>query len=170
MKYSFFRFLPFAFLMLAGCSGEVKHEYPKDFEDRRAERAGRLTGDGIQLFGHERDKESETAASPIGVNSYLWRATLDTLSFMPLASADPFGGVIITDWHETSGKAGERFKLNVAILDKQLKAGGVRVSAFRQTQDDAGAWRDAAVDSEVARKLEETILTRARELKIQQER
>ncbi len=52
---------------------------------------------GLSLFGGDED-QPQTGGSQIGVNSYLWRATLDTISFMPLASADPFGGVIITDW------------------------------------------------------------------------
>src|SRR6201998_852295 len=64
----------------------------------------------------------------VGVNSYLWHATLDTLSFMPLASADPFGGVIITDWYSPSTTQDERFKVNIFILGRELRADGVRAS------------------------------------------
>src|SRR5579862_8835017 len=71
----------------------------------------------------------------LGVNSYLWRATLDTLSFMPLVSADPFGGVIITDWYEDPKTPGERFKVNALILDKSLRADGVRITVFKQFSD-----------------------------------
>ena len=102
--------------------------------------------------------------SPIGVNSYLWRATLDTLSFMPLASADPFGGVIITDWYEDPKTPGERFKVNALILDKTLRADGVKITLFKQKMD-KGSWRDQQVDDKLAHSLEDTILTRARQLK-----
>ena len=102
----------------------------------------------------------------IGVNSYLWRASLDTVSFMPLSSADPFGGVIITDWYAPPETPGERFKVTVYILDRQLRADGVRVSVFKEQNSGAG-WQNAAVGERVGRDLEDKILTRARELRIQ---
>ncbi len=118
---------------------------------------------GDRLFrGKEQDDNSG-----IGVNSFLWRASLDTISFMPLASADPFGGVILTDWYENPDVPGERFKLNITILDKQLRADGVRVAAFKQTKQ-AGQWRDAKVGPEMGISIENTILTRARELRVAQ--
>lgn len=120
---------------------------------------------GSKLFG---DGEEDTAgASGIGVNSFLWRASLDTVAFMPLASADPFGGVILTDWYENPEVAGERFKLNVFILDRQLRADGIRVAVFKQNKS-ANNWRDAAVTPEMALNIENAILTRARELRVAQ--
>ena len=101
----------------------------------------------------------------IGVNSYLWRASLDTIAFMPLSSADPFGGVIITDWHSPEGARQERFKMNVFILVRSLRADGVRVSIFRQVQDRGGVWRDAGVPVQTASRIEDAILTRARQLR-----
>lgn len=101
----------------------------------------------------------------LGVNAFLWRASLDTVSFMPLQSADPVGGVIITDWYADPQSPRERFKLTVYILDKELRADGVRVSAFRQTNNGMG-WQDAAVNPDVAIKLENAILVRARQLKV----
>ena len=83
-----------------------------------------------------------TAAQGLGVNSFLWRATLDTLGFMPLASADPFGGVIITDWYEDPKTKGERFKVNALILDKTLRADGVKITVFKQRLDAKNIWRD----------------------------
>lgn len=128
------------------------------------ESRGKITGaDGWTIFGGK-DKES-SSGSAIGVNSYLWRATLDTISFMPLTSADPFGGTIITDWYEDPKSPGERFKVNALILDKTLRSDGVRIQVFKQKLT-KGSWRDAAVDSKLARALEDTILTRARELKV----
>jgi hypothetical protein len=101
----------------------------------------------------------------IGVNSYLWRATLDTVSFMPLSSADPFGGVILTDWHATPDAPGERFKLNIRILGRGLRADGINVSTFRQIQDRTGSWINAGIPTATNEKIENAILFKARELR-----
>ncbi len=104
-------------------------------------------------------------ARTVGVNSYLWHASLDTLSFMPLASADPFGGVIITDWYSSPQDINERLKVTIYILDRRLRADGIRIAVFRQTRSNEG-WVDAAVNAETSVKLEDAILTRARELRL----
>jgi len=101
----------------------------------------------------------------IGVNSFLWRASLDTISFMPVSSADPFGGVIITDWYSASEAPNERFKLNVYILGRALRADGVRVAVFRQILSSQGGWRDTPINDDTATKIEDSILTRARQLR-----
>ncbi|HEX3945734.1 MAG TPA: DUF3576 domain-containing protein [Rhizomicrobium sp.] len=101
----------------------------------------------------------------LGVNSYLWHASLDTLSFMPLHSADPFGGTIITDWYSAPSAPNERMRVTVYILDRRLRADGLKVTIFRQSQTPQG-WVDAAVNPETAVKLEDAILTRARELRL----
>ncbi len=88
------------------------------------------------------------------------------MSFMPLNSADPFGGVIITDWYSPPEAVGERFRVQIYILDRQLRADGVRVTVFRQLQDESGQWNNAAVSPETASELENAILTRARQLRI----
>ena len=155
--------------LVAGCSG-VSIEAPKDDEfltqeERRKTDFGKLTGEGIYVYGGPSRRNA--GASPIGVNSFLWRASLDTLSFMPLASADPFGGVIITDWYappETRGE--ERFKTTVYILSRELRADGVRVALFRQLRNGDGTWSDAEVSPKTRVELEDAILTRARELRI----
>jgi hypothetical protein len=102
----------------------------------------------------------------IGVNGYLWRATLDTLSFMPLASADPYGGVVITDWYANPEKPNERFKCTVYILDARLRADGLNVAVFKQNRDAAGNWVDAPSASETETQLENAILDRARKLRL----
>jgi len=135
-------------------------------EEEEAKRIGRITGDdGITLFGGKKRSE-ESGNAGIGVNSFLWRAALDSISFMPLTSADPFGGVIITDWYSGPDATNERYKLTVYILDRQLRADGVRVAVFRQTRDLSGAWADAAVDSRTGTDLENAILTRARQMRL----
>ena len=101
----------------------------------------------------------------LGVNSYLWHATLDTLSFIPLSSADPFGGVVITDWYSAPEAPNERMKVTVYILDRSLRADGLKVAVFRQTKT-ADGWADAQVASDTSTKLEDAILTRARELRL----
>jgi hypothetical protein len=124
---------------------------------------------GITMFGGGVNaKPAKVAGSGIGVgvNSFLWHASLDTLSFMPLASADPFGGVIITDWYSPPSTANERFKVTVYILDKRLRADALKVSVFRQQQDSKGTWSDASLDPETPGKIENSILTRARQLRI----
>ena len=100
-----------------------------------------------------------------GVSPYLWRASLDTLSFMPLVSADPVGGVVIYDWKSYSDLPDERMKATVFILDSRLRADGVSVVVFRQTRVD-GEWQDAPVDPDTAPQLENQILTRARQLRV----
>ena len=114
------------------------------------------------LFGGGGGDEQDAG---IGVNSYLWRASLDTLNFMPLQSADPFGGVIITDWYSAATTPNERFKATVYILDTRLRADALNVSIFRQQQVN-GAWSDATVDPETEVQIENAILTRARQLRL----
>ena len=106
------------------------------------------------------------APATIGVNGYLWRATLDTLAFMPLASADPYGGTVITDWYVNPEKPDERFKATVYILDSRLRADGLKVSVFKQTRDAGGAWVDSATAAQTETDIENAILTRARQLRL----
>eukprot|EP01037_Dinobryon_pediforme_P015551 gene15551-15698_t len=100
----------------------------------------------------------------IGVNAYLWRATLDTLSFMPLLQTDSNGGVVVTDWYANPKNPGERVKVTVSILDQDLRADAVRVAASRQVMQ-GGGWVDAPVEAATVQKLEDVILTRARDLR-----
>jgi hypothetical protein len=118
------------------------------------------------LFGGGGSQNGGGGAAGVGVNSFLWRASLDTVSFMPLASADPFGGVIITDWFSPPETPEERFKVNVFILGRDLRADGVRASVFHQRKDPAGQWSEAPVDANTATDLENAILTRARQIRL----
>jgi hypothetical protein len=100
----------------------------------------------------------------IGINSYLWRAALDTVSFMPLVQTDSNGGVIVTDWYANPNSPGERMKLTVTILDQDLRADALRVAASRQVQQ-GGSWIDVPVQAATVQKLEDIILTKARDLR-----
>lgn len=100
----------------------------------------------------------------IGVNSYLWRASLDTISFMPLLQTDSNGGVIVTDWYANPASPAERMKVTISILDQDLRADALRVAVLRQINRN-GQWIDAPVRAATAQKLEDIILTRARDLR-----
>ena len=121
----------------------------------------------ITACGGNKRPVADLAASKvttIGVNSYLWRASLDTLSFMPLLQTDSNGGVIVTDWYVNPSSPGERMKLTVSILDQDLRADALRVAASRQINQN-GQWVDAPVAAATVQKLEDVILTRARDLR-----
>lgn len=165
-----------AILALAAC-GNFQRDPSEDYVDvsrgvsvpesqANASTGGRLFGgDGITIFNRG-GEEGGGGGGGIGVNSFLWRASLDTISFMPLASADPFGGVIITDWYSPPETPNERFKMTVYILDRRLRADGIRVALFKQQRSGANEWADVRPAAETAPTLENAILTRARELRI----
>ena len=113
---------------------------------------------------HPKADLAASKVTTIGVNAYLWRATLDTLSFMPLAQVDSNGGVVVTDWYANPAQPGERMKLTVSILDQDLRADAVRVAASRQVMQ-GGQWADAPVQAATVQKLEEIILGKARDLR-----
>jgi hypothetical protein len=115
---------------------------------------------------HNTTVQRGAAVAPIGVNSYLWRATLDTLAFMPLQSADPYGGVVITEWYANPEKPDERFKATVYILDSRLRADGLSVTVFKEVSNGAGGWIPAPAASQTSIDIENAILTRARQLRL----
>ena len=168
--------LVLAALLLASCSGVSSTPTPAPgsegrtaWEQAQRDRWGTVTGqNGFSILG-SRSREAKARqeeAGGVGVNSYLWRASLDTIDFMPVSAADPFGGLITTDWYQPTETPTERFKLQVLIRDRSLRADGVKVSVWRQTKDADGNWLDAPVDPKTASELEDKILTRARELRI----
>jgi len=160
--------------VLAACgSDELDYRYPTDPENNPRGAGNIYTqeskvfdgGIGLNLFG-DSENPGGTPGAGIGVNSFLWRATLDTVSFMPLSSADPFGGVVITDWYQPPESPTERFKVNVYILGRDLRADGVRAAVFRQRLHPSGAWIDSPVSQGTNTDLENAILTRAREMRV----
>ena len=155
-------------VLVSGCTGSTSVT-EDDIESRhelRRKSAGKIFGKDAFTWGGSNKKNDAGGGVGIAVNSFLWRASLDTISFMPLSSADPFGGVIITDWYTTPDSTRERLKVQVYILDRQLRSDGLRVSVFRQTLDDAGAWIQSTVNEQTIIDLENAILTRARQLRI----
>lgn len=172
--------LRFALLMccsvvLISCSTpDIKTDptYPKGDTGKRREKVGTITNNekGITLFGPDSKDRASAEDNGIGVNAYLWKATLDTVSFMPLVSADPFGGVIITDWYAMPEKPNERFKINAFITSNTLKASGIKVTIFQQKRSTKqGEWVDQKPNAAMATQMEDAILTRARERKVDDE-
>ena len=162
-RLSFLAPLLIGVIALAGCesfepsdSSAAEDGFGPEYSDKRKT----VFGDGgISLFGDEEPSDDS------GVNVFLWRASLDTVSFMPVNSADVFGGVILTDWHSSAEAPNERFKINVYILGRELRADGLRVTVFRQIFTRNGQWADAALPAETKTKIEDSILTRARQLR-----
>jgi hypothetical protein len=162
--------------LAGGCNVPVEADYPN--EDRRnpgqiiydselkQRESDSVFGDGgLDLFNLGGKKRAPEGPG-IAVNSFLWRATLDTIAFMPLSSADPFGGVIITDWYTPPEAPQERFKMSVYIMGRELRADGVKVAVFHQRANGPGDWVPSAVATETATNLENQILTRARQLRL----
>lgn len=162
-------------MALSGCSGGVKTN-PTDpgYVGYQGPNGGQMPGGSILgennlMFGNgakTRSADNAAGGGALGVNAYLWRGALDTLSFMPLASADPFGGVIITDWYTPPAANGERFKATAYILGRELRSDGVRLSIFRQVLEN-GQWVDAPVSAVTVGDIENKVLSRARELREQ---
>jgi hypothetical protein len=125
-----------------------------------------LAGCGGGLFGGGRETARADAQAGIGVNGYLWRATLDTLSFMPLLTADPWGGVVNYDWYVNPQTPNERFKATVFILDTRLRADALNVTVTKEVRDATGGWTAAPVAAQTEADLENAILTRARQLNL----
>lgn len=148
-----------------GPSGDRSRNDVRSGLGGRTQEQGTLFGPG-GLLGSKAEKKDDTGTG-VAVNAYLWRASLDTINFIPLVSADPFGGVIITDWYTPAETPNERMKVQVTILDRELRADGVRVSVFKQqTSPRGGNWVDAQVDPRTNIDIENAILTRARQLRI----
>ncbi|WP_374598261.1 DUF3576 domain-containing protein [Brevundimonas sp.] len=119
------------------------------------------------VFGGGNATRAAANAQPgIGVNAFLWRATLDTLSFMPLAGADPWGGVVNYDWYSDPQTPNERFKATVFILDTRLRADALNVTVNKEVRDAAGQWTAAPVAAQTETDLENAILTKARQLNL----
>lgn len=166
----------FCLSLLAGCGGPTRPNIQgQDSPDYAGEpgsllgQSGSLTGgDNLLNFGTAKQTKPDANGngSGLGVNAYLWRGALDTLSFMPLSSVDPFSGVIITDWFSPPTTSGERFKATAYIMGRELRSDGVRVAIFRQVLQD-GQWLDAPVSPVTVGEIENKVLARARQLREQ---
>jgi hypothetical protein len=159
----------FLIATLAGC-GNVRPVSNAEYTSTNSQDSGPSIAptafDSSFKMGVGKGEKPTPDETGLGVNAYLWRGTLDTLAFMPLDSADPFGGVIITDWWQPTAAPNERFKVNAYILGRVLRADGVKLSIFRQVEQD-GQWSNAPVSPGTIGEIENKILARARELRSQ---
>lgn len=169
----------FLSVSLAACGGAIESAYPETDDGATAESGsfldffsfGSNTDDkaAAEKQADDKDPESDTQAATaprgLGVNADLWRAALETISFLPLAGADPMGGAIITDWYNDPGQTDERVKVDIVISGLDLRADAVRVSLFREKRRGNG-WVSVATSATAARQLENIVLTKARDYKI----
>jgi hypothetical protein len=160
-----------ACLLLGACADDEANGPQRNFHLGRdptiaGAEGGNPSGGGLTLFSTGKTNQGSQEGNGLAVNAYLWRGALETLKFMPLVSADPFGGVIITDWYQPPAAPGERFKATAYILGRQLRADAVRISVFRQVQQ-GGAWVDAPMAAGTATELENKVLAAARDLRAQ---
>ncbi len=157
--------LYFSLIFLSACSDiPISHDSPVSAKRQREKGDGKFFGEDALKLGGKSSQHTETGS--IGVNSFLWHAVLDTFSYMPLKAVDPFGGVILTDWYSVAGAGKERFKVDIVILGRQLRSDGLRISVFKQALNSEGNWVDMQVDPEMVKELEDIVLIRARQLRI----
>ena len=152
-------------ILLGACTTDTpsKQNSPQDQDEKRKFNFGSLAGEeGIQ-FGSAVKKS--TNPNNLHINIFLWRATLDTLTFAPIAVSDNVGGIITTEWYSPSDPT-ERFKINARITTKDLRADGLSLKLFKQVLKN-GTWRDDNNSKEQQDDLELIVLKRARELYIQ---
>jgi hypothetical protein len=159
-----------AALMLSACGSSTDKPAPTVEAPPPAPAATQTasadSGSAFNWFGGGKGSDDRKG---VAVNAYLWRASLDALSFMPMENSDPFGGTIKTGWYSPPATPSERLRVAVYILDSKLRADALRVSVFKQAKKPTGDWVDASVDPETVTKLEDLILNKARALKIQSE-
>ena len=120
----------------------------------------------LPFVGGKKTAPKTNVQQGIGVNGDLWRASLDTLSFMPLLTADPWGGVINYDWYINPQAPNERFKATVFILDTRLRADALNVTVTKEVKGADGQWTAAPVAAQTETDLENAILTKARQLNL----
>ena len=144
-----------------------KNKALSDAETRLSTGGGLFGNDGLTLFGNENEEVSGSGFATVGmpINPYLWSASLETLSFIPLSSADPFGGTIFTDWYSSESNENERCKINVFIKGAELKTQNLRVSSFCEVFKN-NKWIGIRTNSQDNISLENAILNKAKKLKL----
>jgi len=151
--------------VLAGCDQAKEEPAPLPAEDERKMNFGKAFGEEFLLFG-KGVKRSVDQTPVAHVNAYIWQGSLETIAFLPLHSADATGGVIITDWYTVPQAPQERLKITIRIIGKELRSDALKVSINRQVLDKNGTWVEAPVHQEIKTKLENLILSKARQLRI----
>jgi len=158
-RYFAFSIITSLILHLGGCSGlDIKSPEPE--EKPISVLTGKPQGTPIEELLDQKNNGS----GGMPVNALLWRAALDIASFVPLDDVDTFGGSIVTEWYVPNDQSERRLKLAVFVVGLELRSDAIQVRAYVQTRD-GDSWKNAGRDSALGRKLENLILTRARELR-----
>ena len=153
---------------LPNATSAQKAKAMRDAETRLSTGGGLFGQKGLDVFGVINNPEdSGVSGGAVGmpVNPYLWRASLETIDFMPISSTDPFSGTIITDWYSTESNIGERCKLNIFIKGLEFKTSNLKVMSFCQAFQNQ-QWVNKNTDQESNRKLENAILNKAKKIKL----
>ncbi|WP_340109838.1 DUF3576 domain-containing protein [Pikeienuella sp. HZG-20] len=165
-RYPWFAVIAVAFLV--GCSGSQRADVPVDARESLGGGFGTYNMSKVGDIFEFNESTGATGDGLTPVNRYLWRASLDTLAYLPLASTDPFTGVVATDWATAPATPDERFKVTAYVKSPTLAATSLQVAVYREVRGDDGAWATAPVAGTTARQLEDAILLRARQLKIEE--
>lgn len=151
-------------ILSSACSKiDIKKEFPKTRQQKEEDRIGKLTGDGL-VFG-KGGSDNSSSESYAHVNTYLWRASLDQVDFMPLNSTDSAGGIILTDWYSLNTNSKERYKVNIYILGKDFSANSIKVNVYKQNLGKNLIWDNQHSDENLAERIKNKIIDRARALK-----
>ena len=151
--------------MRAGSDAESKRIQLMDAENRIRTKGGLFGKEGIKIFSTDEQKNQGVASVGLPINPYLWKASIETISFMPIASADPFAGIIVTDWYSTNTPT-ERCKLNIFINGAEFKTDNLKVNSFCQKLSDKNLWVDTFNDNDNDIKIENAILNKAKKIKL----
>ncbi|MEK6734263.1 MAG: DUF3576 domain-containing protein [Pseudomonadota bacterium] len=162
--------------LITACNGmqvdrDYKDYHPQVGEDLRESKMKSIitkTDEPVIIYSNKKSS-SETGTATGMAGSYLWKAAIETISFMPLISSDSNGGTIITDWYVSSESPNEEFKFNIFILSPELQIDSVKVTAFRQIRNSGGQWNAAPISKEIARNVEDNILKRAISMRVKSE-
>ena len=157
--------------LLSACGGLKSERNYKDYhpdvgEDRRNAKMKSIitqNDEPIVIYGDKKNSQNSNGSGMAG--SYLWKAALESISFMPLVSSDSNGGAIITDWYADPSTPNEQFKFNIFILSSELQVTSIKVTAFKQVRQN-GSWHSAHVSKDLAKNIEENILKKAIALRV----
>ena len=138
-----------------------------DAENRLRSGGGLLGKKGLSLGDINKSEKTTTAAIGFPINPYLWKGSLETVDFMPIASADPFAGIIITDWYTSQSSPNERCKINIFIKGHEMKTDNLKVNSFCQSLSN-GQWVDIKNNIDNDAKLENAILNKAKKIRLSQ--
>ena len=154
-------------IILSACGAQVERNYkdyhPEVGEDLRNSKMSSIitkSDEPVVIYGGKKNSSGSNSGAGMA-NSYLWKASLESISFMPLVSSDSNGGAIITDWYASPESPNEQFKFNIFLLSSELQITSIKVTAFKQVRNGSGQWQSAKVGSELARNVEDNILRKA---------